>query len=471
MKKSDQNSRRNFLKKATAATSAAIITSKTRLEAKPIDITPVSEPIKQVTPNDRIRIGLIGAGGMGTGDTETALKVPGVELVGVADIYDGRFTAAKEHFGNHLFTTRDHRELLARKDIDAVIVATPDHWHSQISIDAMKAGKDVYCEKPMVQQLGEGLGVIKVAQETGRIMQVGSQHSSSVVFLKAKELVAQGIIGKLNSVEGSIVRRSAEAAWQYTIPTDASPQTIDWDRYLGRVPKQPFDKNKLFRWRNYRDFGTGIGGDLFVHLFTGTHTITGAVGPSKVYSTGGIRFWNDGRDVPDILLGLFDYEETDKHPAFNVSLKVNFEDGSTTGYGPTSFRFVGDAGVIEMADGIRVMRREQNNLPTFPSGAFPKAMLDDLRKEYLAKYPRNTNPLREAMPDLVFSTNNNYDSRLDHFKNFFAGVRSRKTVFQDPTFGFRAAAPALLSNISYFEKRIAEWDPVNMIEKGKIAKK
>jgi predicted dehydrogenase len=471
MKNSDKNSRRSFLKKATAATSAAIITSKTRTEAKPIDITPEPEAPPQVSPNDRIRLGLIGAGGMGFGDAQTALRVPGVELVAVADIYDGRFTAAKETFGNHLFTTRDHRELLARKDIDVVICATPDHWHAQIAIDAMKAGKDVYCEKPMVQQLWEGAGVIKTAKETGRIMQVGSQYSSGVTYRKAKELVEQGVIGKVNLVESSIIRRGSEAAWQYTIPTDASPQTIDWDRYLGRAPKRAFEPIRLFRWRNYQDYGTGIGGDLFVHLFTGTHLITGAIGPSKVFSTGGIRFWNDGRDVPDQLLGLFDYDATDKHPAFTVNFKVNFADGSVNGYGPTTFRFVGDDGVIELQEGLRVFKVDQTRNPTPPSGAFAKAMLDEMRKEYSAKYPSNPNPLREVKPEMRFITRNNYDERLDHFKYFFEGVRTRKPVLQDPTFGFRAAAPALLSNVSYFEKRIAEWDPVNMVEKGKVAKR
>lgn len=471
MSNSENKSRRSFLKKATAATSAAIITSKTRAEAKPIDITPEPEVLPQVSPNDRIRIALIGAGGQGTADTAAALRVPGVELVAVADIYDGRHTAAKERFGNHLVTTRDHREILARKDIDAVIIGTPDHWHAQIAKEAMRAGKDVYCEKPMVQQLGEGADVIKTWKETGRIMQIGSQYTTGVIYQKAKELIEQGIIGKLNLVESSIVRRSAESAWQYTIPTDASAQTIDWDRFLGRAPKRPLEPIRLFRWRNYQDYGTGIGGDLFVHLFSGTHLITGAIGPSRVFSTGGIRLWNDGRDVPDQLLGLFEYTATDKHPDFTVNFKVNFADGSVPGSGPTIFRFVGDAGVINLDQGVRVTRREPANNPTFPNGAFAKALLDDMRKEYLAKYPRNTSPLREAPADMNFVTTRDYDMHYEHVKNFIQSVRSRQPLLQDPIFGFRAAAPALLSNVSYFEKRIAEWDPVNMIEKGKVARK
>ena len=241
--------------------------------------------------------------------------------------------------------------------------------------------------------------------------------------------------------------------------------------FLGRAPKRAFEPIRLFRWRNYQDYGTGIGGDLFVHLFTGTHLITGAVGPSKVFSTGGIRFWNDGRDVPDQLLGLFEYTATDKHPDFTVNFKVNFADGSVNGYGPTTFRFVGDGGVIDLDEGVRVTRREQTTNPMFPGGAFPKAVLDEMRKEHLAKYPRNNSPLREAPADMNFVTTRTYNQHDEHVKNFLLSVRSRKPVLQDPTFGYRAAAPALLSNVSYFEKRIAEWDPVNMVEKGKMAKK
>src|SRR5450755_616324 len=126
--------------------------------------------------NDSIQIALIGAGGMGMGDTGLALSIPGVKLVAVCDVYDGRLARAKERWGNQLFTTRDYREVLARKDVDAVIVATPDHWHQRISIDAMHAGKDVYCEKPMVHAIGEGAAMIEAQQRTGRILQIGSQY-------------------------------------------------------------------------------------------------------------------------------------------------------------------------------------------------------------------------------------------------------------------------------------------------------
>ena len=168
---------------------------------------------QNVSPNDRVRIALIGAGGQGSGDTRNSLNVGGVELVAVADIYDGRLKRAREVWGDHIFTTRDYREVLARKDVDAIIVGTPDHWHSTISIDAMNAGKDVYCEKPMVQQLAGGPPMIEAQKRTGRIVQVGRPRVSSIVSAKAKELLAAGAIGELNMVEAWVDRNSALGAW------------------------------------------------------------------------------------------------------------------------------------------------------------------------------------------------------------------------------------------------------------------
>ena len=270
--------------------------------------------VKKISANDKVQIALIGAGGMGTGDVESSLTVPGVQMVAAADVYEGRLTRAKERWGSHLFTSRDYREVLARPDVDAVIIATPDHWHSQISVDAMKAGKDVYCEKPMIQQVGDGQAVVDAEKATKRIIQVGSQRVSSIAYAKAKELLESGAIGEFNMIEAWWDRNSAIGAWQYSLPLDASPETVDWDRFLGRAPKRAFEPVRLFRWRNYKDYGTGVAGDLFVHLFSGMHYITGSIGPTRVYATGGLRYWKDGRDVPDVMLGLFDYPRTESHP-------------------------------------------------------------------------------------------------------------------------------------------------------------
>jgi len=446
---SNTTSRRSFIKLAAAGTIAAGATDR---------VFALEPQERRISAGDKIRIALIGAGGRGMGITPSALRVPGVELVAVADVYDGRLIRSKEVWGQQIATTRDYREILSRSDIDAVIVATPDHWHSQISIDAMNAGKDVYCEKPMVQQIDEGNGVIEAARKNSRIFQVGSQHVSSLIYQKAKELLAAGAIGKLNTIEASWNRNSATGAWQYSIPPDASPQTIDWDRFLGRAPKRPFEPIRLFRWRNYRDYGTGVAGDLFVHLFSGMHYVVGSVGPTRVMATGGLRFWKDGRDVPDVMLGLYDYPETKNHPAFNLFLKVNFADG---GGENSEFKFIGNEGVMTIgSSGVSVAKRQPDKEPGYTIETFPEAIQKQFLEAYRKQYPspKGTGRMRSEGAD-NYMVGRNYDAVYDHFVNFFAAVRSRQPVIEDATFGFRAAGPALLSNLSYFNNRIYHWDP------------
>jgi predicted dehydrogenase len=443
-------SRREFLQTAAAGTLAASVPETLRAQTAPGQ--------RDVPPNERLQIALIGAGGQGMSDTRTALRVPGVELTAVADIYDGRLVRSKELWGAQLFTTRDHREVLTRAEIDAVIIATPDHWHARIATDAMKAGKDVYVEKPMVQRVDEGLGLIDVAQKSNRILQVGSQRVSSIIYAKARDLYRAGSIGELNMVEAWINRNSALGAWQYSIPPDASPDTIDWDRFLGHAPKRPFEPIRLFRWRNYRDYGTGIPGDLFVHLFSGIHFVLGSTGPTRVIATGGLRTWNDGRDVPDVMLGLYDYPKTASHPAFTLALKVNFAEGAGENQ---AFRFVGPEGVITIGGGaVTLARRPRPAEPGYTIDTFPEAIQQAFLQDYRSKYPEQQEP--RLGTEEVYAAPQGYSDSYDHFVNFVDAVRTRKPVVEDAVFGFRAAAPALLTNDSYFEGRPIGWDPENM---------
>jgi predicted dehydrogenase len=439
------SSRRHFLQTTAAGLAASALAAQD----------------KKISANDRVQVATIGLGGMGTGDTQSSTRVPGVELVAVADIYQGRLDHAKEVFGQQVFTTRDYREVLARKDVDAVIIATPDHWHSRISIDAMNAGKDVYCEKPMVQRLDDGKQIIEAQQKTGRILQVGSQRVSSIVYQKAKELLRGGAIGELNMVEAWWDRNSAIGAWQYSIPLDATPETIDWDRFLGRAPKVPFEPVRLFRWRNYRDYGTGVAGDLFVHLFSGMHFVTGAMGPTRVYATGGLRFWKDGRDVPDVMLGLYDYPATESHPAFNLALRVNFVNGA----GETSgFRFVGTEGIMTIDQGVTIAKQPRETEPGYTINTFTNEMQRKFLEDYKQKYPpasMNADSIRPQGEEKYLPPHE-YSDHFDHHRNFINAVRTRKPVIEDPVFGFRAAGPALLSNMSYFEQRMYTWDPQSM---------
>jgi len=435
----NMTSRRHFLAAAAGTGLAAPLLAQQRVSSA----------------NDQVNVAIVGHGIQGSGDLRSSLAA-GARLVAASDVYQGRLTHVQELYGKDIFVTRDYREVLARRDVDAVILAVPDHWHQKMCIDAMNAGKDVYVEKPMVQRIEDGKSVIEAQQKTGRILQVGSQRVSSITYQKAQELLKTGAIGQLNMVEAWVDRNSAIGAWQYSIPPDASEQTIDWDRFLGRAPKVPFEPVRLFRWRNYQDYGTGVAGDLFVHLFTGIHFVTGSLGPTRVYATGALRFWKDGRDVPDIMLGLYDY------PDFTLSLRVNFVDGGSETQG---FRFIGSEGVLTIGNGVTVSKMPRESEPGNTADTFAKAMQDAYMKQYDERYPR-TRPTADGMrpqADDHYVPPRGYSDQLEHHRNFLASVRSRKPVIEDAVLGFRAAGPALLSNVSYFEKRVCHWDPEKMI--------
>jgi predicted dehydrogenase len=448
------NSRRKFLRNLGGTAAMLGAGSLAALGKEHVQIL---QPNKRPSSTDNIRIGCIGMGIMGFGDVETALKVPGVEFVAAADLYDGHLAKVKEVYGNQVFTTRDYRELLNRKDIDAVIIATPDHWHDTISIDAMEKGKAVYCEKPMVQQVEEGHKVIEAQQRTKAVFQVGSQRVSSIMLAEARKRYQAGEIGQLNIVEARMDRHDALGAWQYSIPPDASPKTIDFDRFLKDTAKVPFDPTRFFRWRNYRAYGTGIPGDLFVHLISGVHFITGSMGPERIYASGNLVQWKDGRDVPDVVVAIFDYA------GFQMTLRVNFADG---GGGGEFTRLIGTEGVMELGwEDFKIRKHKLSAAPGYGGwdtyNTFAKATQEEYVKQYNAKYtPEQRKPAQVS--ESAFASPKGYDARYDHFVNFFEAIRNGKTIVEDASFGLRAAGPALLTNESYFRKKAIDWDPVKM---------
>ena len=442
--------RRTFLRTAGTASAATLIAPRVHALA-----TWHEDYAAPISANDHIQIALIGAGGQGMGDTKHAVEVPGVKLVAVADCYDGRLARSKELWGNDIFTTRDYNEILARKDIDAVIIGTPDHWHKQASVDAMKAGKDVYCEKPMIHIYADGPEMIETARSTNRILQIGSQRVSSIIYAKAKELLASGAIGQLNMVTAHWDRNSTMGAWSYTVPPDASAETCDWPRFLGTAPKIPFNAEHFFQWRKWKAYGTGVAGDLFVHLFSGTPFITGSHGPTRGMATGGLRFWKDGRDALDVMLGLFDYPQ-----GFNLSLRVNFVDGGEESEGLV---FTGSEGTMEIGGGgVSVNRTPRERDPGLTIDTFPEATQRRIEAEYDKKYPREHPEGAPSAGYEKFVAPPGYSDSYDHFKNFFASVRSRQPVVEDAVFGYRAAGAALLSNLSVEKGAIAHWDPEAM---------
>ena len=455
--------RRKFLQQIGATTLAVAASPLSSLAAQEKAEERILHYERKISANDKIRVGVIGYGVQGHFDLGTALKVRGVELAGICDLYTGRLDNAKEKFGNELYTTRNYKELLERKDIDAVIIATMDCWHARMTLDALSRGKHVYIEKPMIYKVGEGYEVINASKKSGKVLQVGSQRVSSIGYAKAKELLAAGEIGKLNMVNAVWDRQSSIGAWQYTIPKDANTTTIDWEKFIEATEKMSFDAKKFFWWRAFKELGTGVAGDLFIHLLSGSHFITNSKGPESIYSTGQFSYWKDGRNMPDVMAGVMQYPDSNEHQAYQLTLQVNFISG--TG-GQEIIRLIGSEGVIEVnGNNLTVKHSILPEAPGFGGYdslfTFSKGMQAEMQKDYDAKWTPDQRK-KKIKEDIVFKAPPGYDDHLDHFTNFFDAVRTGKKVVEDAEFGFRAAAPALSCNESYFTKRIVRWDPVNM---------
>jgi predicted dehydrogenase len=216
-----------------------------------------------------------------------------------------------------------YKQLLAAPDIDAVIIATPDHWHGTMIIEAAKSGKHIYCEKPMTWNVAETYEVVRSVSENRVVFQLGHQNRQTEAYYKAGEAVEKGILGKINLVEVTTNRNSPEGAWVYSIPEGAGSQNIDWAQFIGPAPFHEFSPERFFRWRCWWDYSTGLSGDLFTHEYDAMNQILKLGIPYSAVSSGGIYFYKDGRTVPDVLHQTFEYPARDLTLLYSASLASN----------------------------------------------------------------------------------------------------------------------------------------------------
>ncbi len=436
-------SRREFLQHGALAAGALAAGGSTLL-----DPGPAFAARPRVSPSDVIGFGSIGVGMQGNGLLSTAITLPGVQCLAAADLYDGRQTLAKEIAGEKIFTTRRYQELLARPDVQAVIVAVPDHWHKQVVLDALSAGKDVYCEKPMSHSLADGAEMAAAHKRSDRIVQIGSQRTSSAILAKARELFQQGAIGELLMAELTLGRNDPTGAWEYPPPPDLSPATLDWDTWLGTAPKKAFDPLAFARWRCWKEYGTGVAGDLMVHLVSGMQFVTGINQvPDRAFALGGIRRWPDGRNMPDLQTVLFQYG--------NVPVYVRLTLGTET---PERMRLMGPKGVLDVSE-TELQLQPQRGIDTYPSYyaySFPRA----LRDAYFAQWHQehDARPGQEYVGETTSYRGISYDDVKPHLYHFFEAVRTRTPVVQDATFGHHAAGACHMANESYFRQAAVSYD-------------
>jgi len=443
-------SRRQFLLTTAGATGALAA------NALPLNSEPLFSTIPPRAASDRVRFGIVGVGMEGSNLLTTAIQLPGVECAGACDLYDGRHELAREIVGKPIPTTRRYKELLDDKEIDVIIVAVPDHWHKQVVVDAVAAGKDVYCEKPFSHTPADGLALVDAAKRSDRIVMVGAQRTSSVLCAKAKELYDRGAIGDLSLVEATLGRNDPTGAWEYPPPPDLSPENLDWDTWLGTAPTKPFDPLTFARWRCWREYGTGVAGDLLVHLISGMQAVLGINEiPERVSAFGGIYRWKDGRNMPDVHAVLFEYSNV---PVY-MRLSLDTESAEVT-------RFMGSKGIIELTEfGLSYFPQPGVDLsPSYYSASFPAR----LKTPYLTRWHEEHDPKPGQEPmfeNLVFK-GNDYDDLRPHLWNFFEATRSRKPVLQDAVFGHNAALGCHMANESYFRKKPVYWDAISQTIKS-----
>ena len=437
-------SRRKFLGMGIAAGGAALASKTIFLDPEPLFAAP-----RQAAASDRLRFGMIGIGMQGNWLLSSAIELPGIECVAACDLYDGRHTLAREITNKpELPVTRRYQELLANKDIDCLIAAVPDHWHKQVVVDACAAGKDIYCEKPMSHTAAEGVDMAEAQKKYNRIVQIGSQRVSSLICKKAKEMVASGMLGDLMMVEGWLGRNDPTGAWEYPPPFDLSPQNLDWDTWQGTVPKRAFNPEIFARWRCWKEYGTGVAGDLLVHLVSGMMFVLGwNEAPKRAMSMGGILRWKDGRNMPDVHASLYQYGEIPVYMRLNLGTEM-----------PEVYRFQGSKGILEMTE-FGLSFTPQAGVDTSPSyydGSFPHAMRDSYEKKWKAEHTPKLG--QEPTPETISYKMPDYDDVKPHLWNFFESVRSRKPVVEDALFGHHAALACHMANESYFRQSAVAWD-------------
>ena len=414
----DAMSRRNLLKTAAIAAAPAVVPA--------------------LGANDKPTIAWIGTGSRGYYLLQRFFaggNGKDVQVVAVCDAYKGNLARAKDLVQTNgqsaPKTFEDYKDVLKDSSIDIVVIATPEHLHYPMFMQAIKAGKNIYVEKPLSHTIEQGAEMVKAWQKSGKIVQVGTQNRSNSLYIKAKEMIAQGMIGNIQYVRAFWYRNSlpTDPAWRYAIPADAAPTNTDWERFLEGAPKRPFDKQRFYQWRLYWDYSGGISTDLLVHQTDITNFVCGKTVPSSCVASGGIYRWTeDDREVPDTFSALYEYPGK-----FHINYSSYFGNDHY-GYGEN---FMGNEGTIEVLN-----RQILNFYPETFRGKAPAHVAK--REKITIEMPGNDNKAVEA-----------------HITNLIDAVKGKGKVISDPTIGHQAAISGHMATLSYKNNKKVLWDDQN----------
>ena len=399
-----------------------------------------------------------------------------LQITAVCDLFEVRAQDAVDSFSTDQLKVKSykyHEELLADSDVDAVIIATPDHWHAPIAMDALRAGKHVYVEKPMTHNIAETYELVETVKSTGKVLQVGHQHRQTQSFLTAQDIITKNILGHVSLITANTNRNSDNGAWQYNIHEKANQQTIDWERFIGNAPMVDFNKEHFFRWRKWWAYGSGLSGDLMSHDYDRINCVLKMGIPDSVTASGGIYTHRDGRNVPDVMQVNMDFPNfttgTSQEPGkekgmtmvYSATLGNQFSRGtSLMGHDATmelgnSLSIYPDARSTRFADMLKAGDIDAN-IPLYQYDPATNGL--DGVTSATAKYFADKGLL------YTYRNGRRVDSTHLHLREWLSCIRNGGTPSCDIVAGFEEAITSHMGGISYKLGRRVDWDS----EKGEI---
>ncbi len=396
-----------------------------------------------------------------------------LQVNGICDIFDvhsDRAIAAASNNGRKgtskavkgdIKRYKTYKELCSSKDIDAIIIAAPDHWHGPITIEAARNGKHIYCEKPMTWTVPETYIVRDEVKKNNIVFQLGHQGRQTESYIKAKEAIDKNILGKISLIEVTTNRNSPNGAWVYPIHELASEKTIDWAQFIGQAPWHEFSLERFFRWRCWWDYSTGLSGDLLTHEYDAMNQVLGLGIPKYATSSGGIYFYKDGRTVPDVLQTVFEFPDKDLTMLYSATLSSDKDRGKVI-MGHDGSMLIGETLTI-LADRESTRYGEKINQkiidPSQPIYSYiPGRKNVDAVSSATEKYFAGRGLL------YTYRNGKRMDTTHLHIREWIDTIRSGGTTSCNIDRGFEEAITAHMGTIAYKEGRRVEWDA----EKEKI---
>ncbi|MFO7755696.1 MAG: Gfo/Idh/MocA family oxidoreductase [Bacteroidales bacterium] len=393
-----------------------------------------------------------------------------VEIRAVCDIFSvyakkAQETAAnKERKGKEASSSDmpviydDYRDLINDRNVDAIIIATPDHWHAPMAIEAARAGKHIYCEKPMSWSVEETYELRSAVKESGVVFQLGHQGRQTEAYNKAREVIDNNVIGSVNLIEVTTNRNTPNGAWVYPIHPQAGQDTIDWEKFIGQAPWHDFSLERFFRWRCWWDYSTGLSGDLLTHEYDAMNQIMGLGIPDKAVSSGGIYHFKDGRTVPDVLHTVFEFDDYDLTMLYSATLANSKQRGKV---------IMGHDGYMDLGDTMTVYpdRNSRRYRDKLNSGIIDPSL------PLLSYVPgkKNIDAVTSATEQYfagrgllyTYRGGKRVDTTHLHIREWLSCIRSGETPSCDIDQGFEEAITAHMGTIAYREGRRVEWDRDN----------